>query len=312
MKKNFLIQAVKFIGLVALLLLVVIILSEIPLTKSAVARLTNTIDYIENASMTEMQPFIEKVSEKDEKTKLIIGDSVCSRLFLPFEELNPDYCIAGTNRGLGAPGQYIMMKLFLDSHPNATEVDLVLTTNSMITGYENLYGYQYSTQPFLENDCLDMLDEETRRDMRKAYGFFVTNKTMVRIVDGSPILKKAYLNLLNRYNAIYVLPAVPDVVEKYIMKMKKECDKKGIAFHLVSAPISDTEGRKELEETIAASYRETDLQIYFPNYYDNLFYYSPEHFPDGIHPITDIETLKVMVENIKSANNCMVDFQLSD
>lgn len=307
---KFLNKALLFVVLLILLLSGICILSTIPGLKPVIAELTNTTDYIENFPMEEITPAIAKVTTESDATKLIIGDSVCARLFNGFENYNKSYCVVGTNRGIVMSGQYILGELFLETHPDATDIYLVVTTNTMITSYETAYGYQYAVQPFLETDNLDRLDEITFHQMEHAYGAFVTNKAAVQFVDNSPILKKLYLNLLNKYKPIYVLPEIPETVEHYVIKLNELCCSHGVKLHLIPAPLADSGDRRKIDAAIEESYKETGIYDIFPDYFENILYYPPDYFVDGIHPCADESELCVMIYDIQKKNECLEDFEL--
>lgn len=308
--KRFIGKAVLFCGLFVLLLFGVCALATMPVCKPFLAEVTNTADYIENTAVEEILPVIDNVSQQDEKTKLIVGDSVCFRLFDLYREENPDYCIAPTNRGVGMSGQYILTEVFLENHPEATDVYLVITTNTLITGYETIHGYQYAVQPFLETGHLQRLEEETLDEMRSTYGAFVTNEKMLHFVDESPILKKAYFNVLNEYFAKNVKTEIPHVVETYIVKMYELCEQKGVTMHLLPSPVPDSQERRELEVQLEELYRETKIYPLFPSYYENLTYYPPEYFSDGIHPDLDSEGTCGLIHDMQEKNVVLADFQL--
>lgn len=308
--KKFIGKAVLFCGLFVLLLFAVCALATVPACKPFLAEVTNTTDYIENTAVKEILPAIDSVSKKDAKTKLIIGDSVCFRLFDWYREENPEYCIAPTNRGVGMSGQYILAEVFLENHPEATDVYLVITTNTLITGYETIHGYQYAVQPFLERGHLHRLDEETLDEMRSTYGAFVTNDKMLHFVDNSPVLKKAYFNVLNEYFAKNVKMEIPHVVENYIVKMHDLCEEKGVTMHLLPSPIPDSQERKDLEVQLEKLYEETEIYPLFPSYYENLTYYPAEYFSDGIHPDLDSEGTCGLIHDIQEKNSTLLDFNL--
>lgn len=308
--KKFIGKAVLFCGLFVLLLLGVCALATIPVVKPFLAEATNTTDYIENTAVNEILPAIDSVSKQDAKTKLIIGDSVCFRLFDWYREENPDYCIAATNRGVGMSGQYILGEVFLENHPEATDIYLVITTNTLITGYETIHGYQYAVQPFLERGHLYRLDEETLDEMRATYGGFVTNEKLLRFVDESPILKKAYFNVLNEYFAKNVKMEIPHVVENYIVKLHALCEEKGVALHLLPSPIPDSKERRDLEVELEKLYQETEIYPLFPDYYKKLTYYPAEYFSDGIHPDLDSEGTCGLIHDMQEKNDALGDFIL--
>jgi len=308
--KKFIGKAILFCLLFVFLLFGVCALATVPALKTALAEMTNTTDYIENTAVKEILPAIESVSKRDNKTKLIIGDSVCFRLFDWYREDNPEYCIAATNRGLGMSGQYILGELFLENHPDATDIYLVITTNTLITNYETIHGYQYAVQPFVMTGHLDRLDEATRDEMRATYGAFVTDKEMLAFVDNSPILKKAYFNVLNEYFAKNVKMEIPVVVEKHIVKLYHLCESRGVTLHLLPSPIPDSQERHELELQLEALYKETEIYPLFPEYYENLTYYPKEYFSDGIHPDLDSEGTCGLIHDMQEKNGALEDFYL--
>ena len=308
--KRFIGRAILFCTIFGLLLFGICALATVPACKPVIAEVTNTSDYVENTAVKEILPAIDEVSKQDKKTKLMIGDSVCFRLFDLYRDENPDYCIAPTNRGVGMSGQYILVEVFLENHPEATDVYLVITTNTLITGYETIHGYQYAVQPFLEREHLHRLEEETLDEMRATYGIFVTNDKMLHFVDNSPILKKAYFNVLNEYFAKNVKMEIPHVVENYIVKMHDLCEEKGVVMHLLPAPIPDSKERKDLEAELEKLYEETEVYPLFPDYYKNLTYYPAEYFSDGIHPDLDSEGTCGLIHDMQEKNGALEDFNL--
>lgn len=306
--KKFILKAVLFAGLFGLLFFGVCVWSTFPACKPFWAQVTNTTDYIENTAVKEILPAIEAVSHKDGKTKLIIGDSVCYRMFDRSREKNEDYCIAATNRGLGMSGQYILGRIFLENHPEATDIYLIITTNTLITGYETVHGYQYAVQPFVLTGYIDYLDEKTLDEMKKTYGSFVLNKQMLTFVDESPVAKKLYLNLLNTYFSKSVKMEIPDTVERNIIRLAELCESRGVTLHLLPAPIPDTQQRRELEDELEILYEKTKLYERYPDYYKNLTYYPEEYFSDGIHPDLDEEGMAGLILDIQTKNDTMKDF----
>lgn len=308
--KKFIGKAVLFCVLFGFMLFGVCALATVPALKPIIAEVTNTKDYIENTAAKEILPAIDNVSKQDDKTKLIIGDSVCFRLFDWYRDENPEYCIAPTNRGVGMSGQYILAELFLENHPEATDVYLLITTNTLITGYETIHGYQYAVQPFGVTGNLCRLEEETLDEMRATYGMFVTNEEMLAFVDDSPVLKKAYFNVLNEYFAKNVKMEIPKVVEQYIVKMHTLCEANGVTLHLLPNPIPDSKERHDLEVQLEKIYEETEIYPLFPDYYKNLTYYPEEYFSDGIHPDLDSEGTCRLIHDIQEKNEALEDFNL--
>ena len=280
--------------------------------KGLLAELTRSTDYGAgyNQGASEIIPTIEKVQKEDAYTKLLIGDSVCFRLFSELQDLNTQYLIAGTNRGVTMSGQYILVEEFLKHHPQATDVYLSVIEDSLITDYETGYGYQYGVMPFAETDTLKLLDPETRKQMAHVYGGLFSKERIVWLIEDSPLNKKLYYNLLDKLNPTYSKLTFPDVTIRYLVKMKTLCEENGVQFHLLAEPLKDIEQRHEIEKTLRAEYEKTELADCFPDYFDQITYYPEERFSDNVHPVGTREELNEMIRAMQRKSGCMQDLVL--
>lgn len=276
--------ALILIGFFALLLF----LSAKEPFREQIAALTGSEAYEEqlNAS-NEVITYIEKAREKDASTKLIVGDSVCNSLFGELQDLNPDYKILCCNKGITMAGQYILTKEYLDNHENVTDIYLIAISNSLITGFDTDFGYQYAVIPFVKTNTLLHLEEETIEEMKDLYFELFLNENVIAYVENSPLIKKLYLNVEKELKPTILKLSFPEVTTTYIRKIYDLCEENNIKMHFVSPPLAESEQRKEIEAVLKEEYRKSELYQMFPKYYENYIYYPAELFPDGIHPNVD-------------------------
>lgn len=309
----------KFLGKCLLLALFLLTLTLFMLKFSThetlgpvIAKLTGSTEYLEgyNQGPIEILPYIDKVRTKDSSTKLILGDSVCFRMFSELQDLNPDYCIAGSNRGVTMSGQYILLHEYLKNHKDATDVYLILIEDSLLTTYETGYGYQYAVMPFVMTKNIDLLDEQSISDMKHTYGGFMLRRKSVFFINESAFGKKMYLNLLNKLKPVTSTYDIPDVANRYIPKMHELCDKNNVTLHLIASPLTDTKERHEIEPILRKNYENSEIYKYFPNYFDQIHYYDASEFSDGVHPSVSRERLDEMIRDMKEASDALSDLTL--
>lgn len=277
-----------------------------------VTELTGSREYAEGYNMgaIEILPYLDKVRTPDASTSLILGDSVCFRMFSELQDKNPNYCIAGTNRGITMSGQYILLHEYLKNHPEATDVYLILIEDSLLTTYETGYGYQYAVMPFLMSKTIDLLEEETLDEMRHTYGSFMISRKAAYFINESAFGKKLYLNLLNKLAPVSSTYDIPDVSETYIVKMAELCADKNVTLHLLASPLADTDERREIEGLIRSNYENSLIYEYFPDYFEKLIYYPAEDFSDGVHPSVDRASMNEMIRTMQKNFDCMYDLTL--
>lgn len=277
-----------------------------------ITTITGSTEYGKGYNMgpSEIIPYIDKVSVKDNTTSLILGDSVCFRMFSELQDYNPNFCIAGSNRAITLSGQYILLNLYLEAHPDATDVYLILLEDSLITTYETGYGYQYAVMPFLMTDTLDLLDKETITQLKRTYGHFMISQDSAQFINDSPFGKKLYLNLINKIAPVSSEYEIPDVVERYLVKMVTLCEENDVSLHLLASPLADTPERREIEPLMTSLYEDSVLYSYFPDYFNQLEYYPSEYFSDGVHPDVDRALLNEMIEQMEQNADCMYDLVL--
>lgn len=226
-------------------------------------------------------PNILKARCEDETTVLLVGDSVFSQMFSGLQEINPNISVIGSNGGIAPTGQYIIIREYLEHHPNAKEVYLFQLPISLMRGFDTDLGYQYAVAPFVETDTLKYLNEGTIDIIKQTYGKLSVNRTFEHLVDDSGINKKLYLNYLKDYRTPIVWDNPFNLADEYITGIKEMCKERNVDFYLISSPVSDRfiESAEEWKRDI----EETNITKLFPNYMNDVLYFPDEESVDGTH-----------------------------
>lgn len=312
--KGFLLRLAAFVLAALVLFAGVLGLSAFAPFSEIFAKLTASTGYSASAS-EEIGAHIANVQADDGATALILGDSVCWQVFDPFSLCNTAYRIDGSNRAVTLAGQYLLAKAFLDAHPGATDVYLILTPDSFAAGFDAGYGYQYAAAPFAAAGLLDGLDETTRAELNAAYGAPFLTKDFVRWADASPLVKKLYLN------ALEVLPdkesegALPAMAARSLENLAALCEGRGAAFHLLCAPLADSEARRTSMAALEEAFRQAGLYDSYATYFTCTPWYDPALFgEDGVHfdnATADMDFYAQVIRDIQAATGLLDGLVLS-
>lgn len=251
-----------------------------------IAKLTESDTYVTNMDGPDwIVPLIEKVSAEDESHVLLIGDSVCRQMFIDLMDINKETCVAPAVSPFGMCGQYVLVKQYLDSHPDATDVYLMMVPMGDVShDFIVEYGYQYVVMPLVETDLLYLLDEKTIDELKYMFGEWSMKPSVVHKIDKSGLNRKLYLNYVKAYRKNdYKHSLEESVYIKYLKKIKALCDERSVKLHFLSDPIPDTELYHGIvEKEVPELFVQTGLYDMFPEYLESVRFY-PEELFDGIH-----------------------------
>ncbi len=299
MKKLFLKMGILF--LIALAFLFVLELgSLLPETSGFINRLTQSEEYVsEGSGYDSINPKIERVRTEDGTTVLVIGDSVANQFFGSLDEEYPDVCVVTSYAAINITGQYMLAMEWLKYHEDATDVYIIMLPTSMARTFDTYWTYPHGVIPFALNDIFVYLDDETIDQMGSVFGKVFLKKPVVRLIQDSAFNRKMYLNYLDLYREDYVQGNPFEISEKYLLMLKYECEKRGVRFHLLASPAGDAqvEEHKQLHEEFA----QTQLEAFFPEYFDSIYYFPNDMTSDGQHLSTDYANREMMDEIIREA-----------
>lgn len=285
--KKFYLKAFVLGGLYMAIVFAFLVLSAQEKWSMLIADATLSGEYAyEDFGTAEIVPYIYRMQEPSDHTKLVIGDSVCNQLFERYYDKNEVYCISGTNQAISLAGQYILAEEFIKSHKEVRDVYLFLVMGSLATDYGIQLGYQYAVMPFVKTETIDNLDRDTLEKIADVYGGIFCRKDIVEMIDASPLNMKLYLNLLVAKQKIFPVSSshlISDETYKYLEKMHSLCKEGGITLHFVPGPHADSEKQHKLEEQLREIIEENGDKLGLTDYLDQIVYYPEWMFRDGTH-----------------------------
>jgi hypothetical protein len=246
--------------------------------KSLIARWTDSTDFTGESGMIS---YFEKALSKDQTTQMITGDSICRQMFHDLGEEDPKTSVLASNAALMITGQYLLTEQYLENHPDATDVWLIMHPLAITRTFDTEWSYRYAVMPYVETDTIGMLDENTLDEMASVYGRLFMQKPVVELIEESPLCRKLYLSYINTHRAAYEQSSPFEIADQYVKKMYDLCEEKGVQFHLYASPAAEAYRSQiaELEE----SYGDTWMSTVFPDYFSGIVFYPSEWAEDLSH-----------------------------
>ena len=252
-----------------------------------IARMTYSDTYLTHMDGPDwIVPLIDRVQERDKSHILLLGDSVGRQMFIDLGDINDEVCVAPAIAPFSMAGQYVLTKLYLDNHPDATDVYLVMVPMDDVSKNFNIeYAYQYVVMPLVETDKLELLDENTVDELGYIFGERFMELPVVERIDKSGLNRKLYLNYIKSYaKNDYPHTLEESVYVSYLKKIASLCSGRNVTFHFLPAPVPDMDTYHSIVSELAPEYFEmTGLDKLFPDYLDHVKYYPEEMFTDGVH-----------------------------
>lgn len=261
-------------------------------TKEAMSRLTNSEDYlVQGSGAASILPIIGSAGMEDGKRVLVLGDSIAGQMFSGLAEDYPDVRIACANAAINISGQYMLASVFLDSHPDATDIWLYAHPLTLVRGYDLELGYGYAVMPFAIDGSLGYLDDRTLDEMRSVYGRLSMNPDVASFIDASPLNRKLFLSYIRMHNEPYVQENDYEIASRCIIRLKELCESRGVTFHFYSSPSTEYY-RDKIEET-RSDYELSDMYALYPDYLDSIYYFPNEWSGDMTHFSTEYANREV-------------------
>ena len=250
-------------------------------TRELIAQLTDSDDYFANNGPDFINPIIYKAQTDDGTTKLLLGDSFAYQVFYHLQQYNSDFSFLASNGAVTMAGQYVIAKEYLDNHPEATDVYLIVLPESIGRTLDTKWGYQYAVLPFVETNTLDEFDDNTVQIMKDVYGEFFLKEKIALAVDRSGINRKLYLNYKRNQTEGYVLKDYYELADQYICKLANLCAERDVNFYFYPCPLS--EAKREQVSEYESIYSRSELCKIIPDYYDMIYYYPKAWSEDNTH-----------------------------
>ncbi len=246
--------------------------------RATIARWTKCEEFMDESGML---PCFEQAGTPDGTTRLIIGDSICRQMFGDLKQFNPQVSIQATNAALMITGQYLLAAEYLECHPDATDIFLVMHPMPLTRTFDTEWGYRYAVMTYVETDTLGFLDQNTIDAMASVYGSFFMRKNVVHMIEDSPILRKLCLSYIALKRSDYVQESPFEIADQYVKKLYDLCEEHQVSLHLYPAPVS--ESFREQAGALAGEYGTTWMSGVYPDFFDDIFYYPDEWSEDLSH-----------------------------
>ncbi len=246
--------------------------------RTVIAEWTDSNDFMGASGMLS---YFDRARQQDKTMQLVIGDSICGQMFSGLHEYNSQISNLATNAALMITGQYLLAEEYLENHPDATDIFLIMHPLTMIRTFDTEWSYRYSLMTFVETDTLRQLDKNTIETMKSVYGSFFMRKNVVRLIEDSPVCRKLYLSYLNGNVQAYEQSSSFEISDQYVRKLYELCKKKGVALHLYASPVSEYYREQVFE--LRKEYEETWMSSQFPDYMEDILYYPSEWTEDKSH-----------------------------
>ncbi len=282
----------------------ILISSKSDLLNHFFGKITNSTSYDReevNGGPAEIIPSIEMVQKKDQYTKLVIGDSVCCRVFNGVRGYNKDYLMLGTNQAISMTGQFLLAKEFINNHPTATDIYIIVIPSSFQSDFDLKLGYQYAVTPFVETNLFNNLDLDIIQRAESVYGKYFIQSEIVRCIDYSEMNRKIYLNLLYKYgkNPKNEGLFISDSTIIALKRLDGMCKENNVKLHILPGPIPENQDNHFIISQ-KAEFEKNSFGELMELYYNSITLYPLEYFPDGTHPGGDYGTRKELKKIVRN------------
>ncbi len=276
--KKFVCKGILFCAMIACVCAGFLLLSAKEPTRGTMARLTGSEDYMGGSGML---PVFEAAAETDGTTRLILGDSICRQLFSNLENCNPQVSMLATNAALMITGQYLLAEEYLEAHPDATDVYLVMHPLPLTRTFDLEWSYRYAVMTYVETGTIENLDANTRKIIREVYGSVLVQRPVVELAEAVPVVRKLCLSYIFNNKKPYEQSSPFEIADQYVKNLYDLCEERNVRLHVYAAPVSEY-FRKDVE-ALETQYPGTWMSSMYPDYFENILFYSDEMSSDGSH-----------------------------
>lgn len=228
-----------------------------------------------------MLPHFARAREADDSTMLIIGDSIANQLFSGLQANNPQTAILTSNAALMITGQYLLAEEYIKNHPDATDIFLVIHPLPLTRTFDTEWGYRYAVMTYVETDTLDYLDKNTIDAMAGVYGAFFMRKSIVSLIEDSPVCRKLYLSYIDLNREDYIQETPFEIADQYVKKLYDLCLENQVELHVYPSPV--TEYFRDQVMELSKEYGNTWMSTKFPDYFNQIMVYPDAWSEDLSH-----------------------------
>ena len=225
---------------------------------------------------------IDKAEHTSGMPAVILGDSVCNQLW-PQQKDSPNISHLGCNQAITSAGTYLLLKKYLEHNPQTERVYYVILPRSLGNDLNLNFTYQYFVIPFINDESMKLLDEDTKQKLYSKFGkFFVRNKYVKSFLLNNNLFMKQYLKCVkSRPETIEPHRLSPTSII-YLLKMRELCRERNIELQVLPLPMADKPENYGWEK-LAQDIRDNGLDDIFREFIVKMRYCPENWFGDGIH-----------------------------
>ncbi|MDL2302357.1 hypothetical protein LJC58_08380 [Lachnospiraceae bacterium OttesenSCG-928-D06] len=294
--KKLALKGMLFCTIIIGMITMVLLLSAKEPLRSLLASWTKSTEYMEQ---NEMIPIFDQGVKQDGTRQLVIGDSICRQMFSGLGKYNKQTSFLGTNAALMISGQYLLAKEYIEAHPEATDVFLIMHPLTIIRTFDTEWSYRYAVMTYVETNTIEHLDQNTIDIMADVYGTFFMQEGIVQLIEDSPICRKLYLSHMSLNGSDYVQSSSFEIADQYVKKLYDLCQENQVELHFYSSPVAEYY-REEMEE-LAIEYEGTWMSTKYPDYMKDIWFYPSEWSEDLSHFSGEYAERKRLNETIEQA-----------
>ncbi|MBQ7561902.1 MAG: hypothetical protein IJS99_08745 [Synergistaceae bacterium] len=238
------------------------------------------------ANITKLAGEVFYVINKAEKNSgcpvVYLGDSVCNQIW-PQKEYNEKICYLSSNMAITTAGTYLLLKNYLEHNPQTKEAYYIIAPENLANDLNLNYTYTYFIIPFLDDNNINLLTQETKDMLDYKFGrFFVENKFIKGILRNNNLFMKIYLSHVQRKTEKKYTHRLSRTAIIYLEKIRELCKKYDVKFLVRPIPTADIEknyGWEDLQQDIN-NYNLNDL---FGDFMQRINYYPKDWYLDNMH-----------------------------
>ena len=241
---------------------------------------------------------IKKAGQNSGLPAVILGDSVCNQLW-PQKMDTPGLSHLGCNQAITPAGTYLLLKKYLEHNPQTKEVYYLITPGSLGNDLGLRFTYQYFVIPFLDDENMKLIDEETRQKLYDKFGkFFVENGYVKNFLLNNNLFMEQYINYVRSKTEPSYHHRLSPTAIRYLPKIRQLCREHNAVLKVLPLPVPDVKGSHGWEN-FRADVRANGLDDILGDFTQQIIYYPEEWFRDGVHFTKEI--LSLHLEEIRRA-----------
>ena len=225
---------------------------------------------------------IEKAGHNSGKTAVILGDSVCNQLYSQRKD-SQQFSHLGCNQAITTAGTYILLSKYLANNPQTKEVYYIIRPQSLGNDMNLNYTYQYFVIPFVNDENMKLIDDETRQKLYDKFGkFFVENSYAKKFLHSNNLFMTQYINHVKAKTETRYFHRLSRTAIIYLPKIRELCRQYGARLTVLPLPLPDTEENYGWDD-FDADVIEYGFNDVLGDFTKRIHYCPDEWYSDGSH-----------------------------